>query len=63
MSIGPIPWDKAIDYAERMELDDGMVGLFVRVMREMDRAFLDWQRKESKRKVEADRPPKVKRPR
>lgn len=50
MSVGPIPWDRCIDYAERAGLEPDLIDAFVSVIRAMDAAYLDWLDKQPKRK-------------
>lgn len=41
--IGPIPWTAIDRYAERRQIDDtDEYDRFLRLIRAMDRAFLDW---------------------
>ena len=48
MGIGPIPWNMMILYGSRKGLDDGMMDLFVQVIRELDEAYLKDQRENNK---------------
>jgi hypothetical protein len=57
-AIGPIPWSKIIDYGERRNLDDTMMDVFEHVLRELDEAYLKWQRDRQKREIEQTRPKK-----
>lgn len=54
--IGPIPWSKTVAYGERAGLDYSMVAVFVSVIRELDEAYLSWQRDDQKRRTEQTRP-------
>lgn len=49
--IGPIPWDKIMDYAERKHLEPDMIAVFEDVMRQLDEAYLGWQRDALKAKT------------
>lgn len=40
---GPIPWDKAVAYAERKGFAPDMADLLWTVIRKMDAADRDWQ--------------------
>jgi hypothetical protein len=48
-STGPIPWTTMIMYADHSQLDDANRALFVRVISEMDAAYLAWLAEEQKR--------------
>jgi len=48
MSIGPIPWQHIIAYAEWAELDYDLRGIFVLVMRAMDSTYLEWLNRKAK---------------
>jgi len=50
MSIGPIPWDKVVDYARFAGLDYDNLGLFVMVIRAMDSVYLEWLSKKAENK-------------
>lgn len=57
MGLGPIPWDKVIDYAHRCELDDEMTDAFVTIISQMDQAFRGWhddQAERGRRQAEAE---------
>ena len=41
-SIGPIPWDKIVDYAELAGLDEDLRVDFQQVIRVLDNAYLKW---------------------
>lgn len=56
--IGPIPWSSIVQYGTRQNLDDAMLGVFEHVVRELDEAYLQWQRDDQKRRVEQTRPKK-----
>lgn len=43
---GPIPWDRIYLYGSRFRLDYAMMNVFERVIRELDEAWLGWQREE-----------------
>ena len=57
-AIGPIPWSKIISYGERQNLDDAMMDVFEFVLRELDEAYLKWQRDRQQRQIEQTRPKK-----
>ncbi len=50
-AIGPIPWSKIVLYGEKRKLDDAMMGVFEHVLREMDEAYLKWQRDQQERRL------------
>jgi hypothetical protein len=54
MVVGPIPWHRMVQYAEHRGLEDEMVDLFVRVMRELDEAYLKWQTGRQKKQLGAE---------
>lgn len=56
--LGPIPWSKIIFYGDRARLDDTMLLVFSRVIRELDEAFLSDQRKNMGRRTEQTKPTK-----
>lgn len=39
-TIGPIPWNRILEYGAWKQLDRGMMELFVYVIREMDEAYI-----------------------
>ena len=41
-SIGPIPWDKIVSYAEIAGLDEDLRTDFQQVIRVLDNAYLKW---------------------
>lgn len=43
MGLGPIPWDKTIEYGHIVGLDDDMIKLLVEAIRAMDVAYLKWE--------------------
>ncbi len=45
MGLGPIPWDKMVQYTDRYHLEEDIAEAFIAVMREMDSAYLDWNEK------------------
>ena len=51
-AIGPIPWSKIVFYGERQKLDDSMVLVFEHVIRELDEAYLKYQRDEQKKRTQ-----------
>lgn len=51
-SIGPIPWTAIISYAREVGLDSSMRPVFSAVIRELDEAYLRWQRDEAKKTTE-----------
>lgn len=50
--IGPIPWTAIRSYAVDAGLDSGMRSVFAEVIRELDEAYLSWQRNQEKRRTE-----------
>ena len=50
MSVGPIPWDRVLQYAAWSGLDDENTEYFVGVIREMDSAWMEWSAEEMKKK-------------
>lgn len=50
-AIGPIPWHRIVQYGSRKGLDDAMMGIFEHVIRELDEAYLEWQRTEQKQRT------------
>lgn len=48
MSIGPIPWTAIEQYAKAMDLDDQQTARMHRLLRAMDRVYLDWVNKRKK---------------
>ena len=51
--LGPIPWDQIVNYADRSNLDPANAQAFVRVIREMDSAWLAWADAERQRERKA----------
>lgn len=45
-ALGPIPWDKLIDYGERAGLEPDMMVVFERVVRELDEFYLEQHREQ-----------------
>lgn len=54
-SIGPIPWRAIRSYGYDAKLDDDVLRVFCRVIRELDEVYLKWQREEQGRKTEVTR--------
>ena len=50
-SVGPIPWDRIAEYADRLGLERDVAAGFVLVIRMMDAAYTDWARKEAERQA------------
>jgi hypothetical protein len=48
--IGPIPWNHIIEYGFHHGLDDCMMKVLVTVIREMDEAWLEWQRESARQR-------------
>ncbi len=44
-AVGPIPWDKIMDYANKAGLDSTMEGVFLEAMRGLDVTWLRWRGK------------------
>lgn len=42
--LGPIPWNRIVDYSILKGLDLAMMNVFEHVIRELDEAYLKWQR-------------------
>ncbi len=55
-AIGPVPWSKIVQYGVRRNLDDAMMVVFESVVRNLDEAYLKWQRDQQKRRIEQTRP-------
>lgn len=49
MGMGPIPWDKIVEYGFFHELDRDMLHAFVSIIRAMDNAYLEWQAEQADR--------------
>ena len=49
--VGPIPWDKMVDYAQFHGLEDDVARAFVQIIRQMDGVYLIWKGEE----MEAER--------
>lgn len=47
--LGPIPWNIIVQYAEYSGLEIDMTDLFIRVMRSLDLAYLEWCNADAKR--------------
>ncbi len=45
MVVGPIPWDRIVEYALREGLDPDFIDTFVAIIEEMDQSYLDWVEK------------------
>lgn len=43
MGFGPIPWNTIVEYGFLQDLDRDMLRPFIRIIREMDTAYLEWQ--------------------
>lgn len=54
-SIGPIPWNRVVEYGERRRLDRRMIKVFEVVLRELDEVYLAWLRDNQERKTEQTR--------
>ncbi len=50
MSLGPIPYDKTLDYALRQGLDLEMQDALWRIMTVMDSAYLEWVSDENEKR-------------
>lgn len=52
MAAGPIPWDKIVQYADRVGLEPDVSMSFVRIVRRMDDTYLEeWVVPEMKAKT------------
>ena len=49
-SVGPIPWNRITEYADRIGLESDVAGGFALVIRTMDAAYTDWAQKQAKKK-------------
>ena len=49
MGLGPIPWDKTVEYACRWGLDREMTDPFVTIISQMDQAYRTWHDEEAER--------------
>jgi len=61
MSLGPIPWSKIVQYADRSGLEPDVAEAFVDIMRTMDVEFMKYNTAEQKRAAELNKPKKAKR--
>ena len=52
--IGPIPWSKILMYASWRGLDPVMTRVFVRVLRELDEEYQDYQKKNQKQQSRSE---------
>ena len=50
--VGPIPWDAMRDYAREYELTESETTDFKQILRAMDNAYLEYERKKSPAKPE-----------
>lgn len=62
MAMGPLPWDKIVDYADRMGLEADVAEDFVRCLRDMDTEYMEWERT-SRPKPKTEPPPQQPGPR
>lgn len=56
MAMGPIPWDRIVDYADRHGLEEDVAEDFVRCIRDMDAAMMVEEAKERKRSTDKNPP-------
>lgn len=49
--MGPIPWDKIVQYGLVEELDHDMIRALVRIIRAMDTAYLEWMGEQADRQT------------
>ena len=54
MVVGPIPWHRMVQYAQHKGLEPEMLDWFVRVMRELDEAYLKWNTSKQKKQLGAE---------
>lgn len=47
--MGPIPWNLIVQYAEYHGLESDITDLFIRVIRSLDIAYLDWCKKSTEK--------------
>lgn len=65
MDLGPIPWNRIVEYGERAGLDHDLINPFVRIIRLMDAAYREWNEAEAdkRRKQLEAQSPHARRPR
>jgi hypothetical protein len=51
-AIGPIPWNRVCEYAEKKGLDGSLIAVFEVVMRELDEEYLRYQRDEQRQRLD-----------
>jgi hypothetical protein len=62
--IGPIPWNRIVQYGDRKQLDEEVCDAFVYIIREMDSSYISWYSKQEKKHYDRlqysgkNRPPK-----
>lgn len=56
--LGPIPWDRIVEYGLRAGLDDDMIDAFVTLVRAMDAGFIEHAVSELDRQRKNTRPKK-----
>ena len=54
-AIGPIPWHRIVQYGFHHGLDSVMMRLLETVIRELDEAWLAWQREEQRNRTQQTR--------
>ena len=42
--LGPIPWHRIVQYADRVRLEPDVHSIFVDVIRRLDETYMAWQR-------------------
>lgn len=47
--MGPIPWDKIVEYGHYIGLYDDLIDAFVALIRAMDAGYIEWAVKQVKR--------------
>ena len=56
--LGPIPWDRIVEYGLRAGLDDDMIDVFVVLLRAMDAGYLEYAASELDRQRKTPTPRK-----
>ena len=56
MSLGPIPWSKIVQYADRYQLEPDVTEAFVDIIRIMDVAFMKHNAGEQKKIADRNKP-------
>lgn len=51
MDLGEIPWSKIVKYGRHCQLDRDMIDILVYVVRELDGAYLGWEKKQAEKRA------------